>query len=261
MNSIVLLADSLFIPGKAKRMRILAGSAFGALAACLLLVLHALPMALTLFLRYFVINSLMLILSFRLSHLAQYIKLMLVHYFMSFFMGGLLTSITNGLPANKLLIPAMAIVILAFLWPGILYIRQDKSLAGMVYDVCISYRGSNVTVRGIYDTGNCLCDPYSGDSVTLCEMEVLKDFFTDRELHTLHSLPSLTDESEPLPLRLIPYQAVGTEKGLLAAIRMEQVQIFYNNHPFCIESPLIALYPGKLSSDSQVTCIIHKDWK
>ena len=85
-------------------------------------------------------------------------------------------------------------------------------------DVEVTYGGRTVQLRALVDTGNSLCDPITGESVTVLSPEVGLRLGLPPEV--------LADPGGAmLPgLRLIPARTVGGG-GLLAAVRCERVTI------------------------------------
>ena len=84
--------------------------------------------------------------------------------------------------------------------------------------VKLTYRGQTLHLRALVDTGNCLCDPITGEPVTVLSPEIGKRL----------GLPAdaLADPAGTmLPgLRVIPARTVGGG-GLLAAVRCDGVTI------------------------------------
>ena len=85
-------------------------------------------------------------------------------------------------------------------------------------DVALTYGGQTVQLRALVDTGNSLCDPVTGEAVTVVSPEV--------GLRLGLTMEVLADPAgRMLPgLRLIPARTVGGG-GLLAAVRCEKVTI------------------------------------
>ena len=90
--------------------------------------------------------------------------------------------------------------------------------------VIIPYRGREMRVTALRDTGNRLCDPVTGEPVLVVGAQVAQRLLmlSPQQLRD----PVMTMSERPLPgLRLIPYRTVGRDGGLLLALRMENVQI------------------------------------
>lgn len=109
--------------------------------------------------------------------------------------------------------------------------------------VVLSWKGKRISLLALRDTGNTLQDPVTGQSVLIV---------SDKVAHALLGLtrqqllaPVETVASGICPgLRLIPYRAVGQPCGMLAALRMENVQIDGKQGP-----RLVAFAPAGLDGD------------
>ena len=93
---------------------------------------------------------------------------------------------------------------------------------GMILPVELRYRGKVIKLDALQDTGNCLRDPVTGQSVLIIGAGFA------RELTGL-SLEQLRDPVQTMGaipgLRLIPYKTVGQGAGLLLGLKLEDVKI------------------------------------
>ena len=84
--------------------------------------------------------------------------------------------------------------------------------------------GKTIHLHALYDTGNELRDPVTGESVLVIGSPEAKRLtgLTKKQL----AEPLKTMEQMPLPgLRLVPFRAVGAEHGLLLAMRFRRVRV------------------------------------
>lgn len=86
----------------------------------------------------------------------------------------------------------------------------------------LTYGGQHLRLTALRDTGNTLCDPVTGSPVLVVDGQTAQKLtgLTKEQL----SRPTQTIGSIP-GLRLVPYRAVGTENGLLLALRLKNVKI------------------------------------
>lgn len=236
------------------------GSAFGALAGCLLLVFRVSPIWLRWVLNYVILNSIMLFIAISITGIREWIRVLVMSYLISFIAGGIISSIAGHLPLDKI---SVLFLMSAVTFVGMLFchkIKEAVSLTDMPYDVSLTYRGNMVRIKGIYDTGNRLEEPITKKSVSLCEFAAVKALFTAEEIQDITCLFKKELKST-LPLYMIPYHAVGTKEGLLVAVAMDEAVIHYASRPYRMKNPLVALYMGKISADTEVKFIIHKNWR
>lgn len=100
---------------------------------------------------------------------------------------------------------------------------------GEVRTVQLCYGGQQVTLRALHDTGCTLCDPVSGEHVLVAQEDALRALLPQVQLpheglrDAAGLLLRLREQAPQLPVRLIRYQSVGTQAGLLLCLRCEQV--------------------------------------
>lgn len=94
--------------------------------------------------------------------------------------------------------------------------------------ICLGERRTELTA--LVDTGNTLTDPVTGCPVVVAEARALLNLFppgcrpTVQELEDpVAALGRLSASPEKLRFQLLPYRAVGVERGLLLAVRMDQI--------------------------------------
>ena len=133
--------------------------------------------------------------------------------------------------------------------------KAEQELVGMT----VGMQGRTTAFTALRDTGNSLFDPISGCAVAVAEASALIPIFPPEAAEALLSPdPSKAVESlSALPgyesrFRLIPYSAVGTSYGLLAAFRPDFVEIGGAEQ----KGLLIALAPSHLSEGGEYSAII-----
>lgn len=162
-------------------------------------------------------------------------------------------SVQSGGTGNAVYLPvSMPVLVLSF---GIIYAalslvfrRTAKSTGKAVHTVVIGFCGQSVTLRALYDSGNCLYDPMTGSEVLIAGIEQLAPLLGEgakdlspTELVTLYARK----------MRLIPYSAVGTQSGLLPAFRPDCLTVDGKTR----EDILIAVSSTAVSGDG-FDCII-----
>lgn len=100
--------------------------------------------------------------------------------------------------------------------------------SGELESVTMELMGRAVTLTALRDSGNTLTDPVTGRQALVAEGDSLSALFPEREI------PDLRDPAGALEIinrywpgrgRLLPYRAVGIERGILAALRMDRIVI------------------------------------
>ncbi len=107
------------------------------------------------------------------------------------------------------------------------------------YTVKIYAFGKDFTCKGFLDTGNCLCDPFSGEGITVVHQEIFslvirKDTFSD--------YLDICSEKE---FKLLPVKTVSGTK-ILPSFRADKIEIKNLEGNFYLYNPLIALCEEKI---------------
>ena len=155
-----------------------------------------------------------------------------VFVLLSMALGGMATGMGNG-SFISLVMAAAGLVLLCAL--GI----QMPVGTTKFQPVELCWKGQNIKLTALLDTGNTLRDPITGGSVLVVGTDVGQRLGISREL-IRDPVTMLT--REPLPgARLIPYRAVGKPGGMLLLLRFDAVHL--NGKSI---SPMVAFSPEEI---------------
>lgn len=119
--------------------------------------------------------------------------------------------------------------------------------------------GRKVALTALVDTGNTLTDPVTNRPVMVAEGEKLLRLFPEGEAPApadfkdpVAALERLTTSGRRGRYRLLPYQAVGVECGLLLALRMDGVRVGEVDYG----GILVAMSPNRLSDGGGYSALI-----
>lgn len=111
-----------------------------------------------------------------------------------------------------------------------------------IYEVTLTQEEENVVCRALFDTGNLLVDPVSGKPVSVVEeTDLMRGWM----------------EKYPQKYRIIPYQSVGEEHGLLEGIVVDELMIQKEQERVVKRGAVIAFYKGRLSKDGAFQMILN----
>lgn len=137
--------------------------------------------------------------------------------------------------------------------------RAAKKSGREIVGLRLVFREKSVSLRALRDTGNGLFDPVSGRAVAVAEPEALLPLLPAAAADALAggNPVRVMEELSVLPgcegrITLVPYSAIGTPSGLLAAIRPDSVEIDGKPGP----GILVAFSPSRLSDDGSYCAII-----
>ena len=97
--------------------------------------------------------------------------------------------------------------------------------------VTLCYRGNKKEVTALLDTGNRLSEPVSGKPVSVLSGEAAREL-CPRVAGVIY----------------VPYRSVGRAHGLLAAVRMDFMEIRRDDFYLKVDSPLVGLSKESLSA-------------
>jgi stage II sporulation protein GA (sporulation sigma-E factor processing peptidase) len=123
----------------------------------------------------------------------------------------------------------------------------------------LTLEGKKLTLTVLVDTGNTLTDPVSGRAVMVAEGERLSPLFPPGYAldaaalrDPVAALERLSAAGRGKRFRLLPYQAVGVECGMLLAVRMDAVRVGERDYG----GILVALAPNRLSDGGGYSALI-----
>lgn len=91
---------------------------------------------------------------------------------------------------------------------GVKIWQNYKQMKKGIFRVEILHQGRQIPTYGLYDTGNCLKDPYTGRGVYIISEKLLAQF-------------SIESQKEVY----IPYQSLGNASGLIQVYYLEYIRI------------------------------------
>ena len=157
----------------------------------------------------------------------------LVFFAVSALFGGAVWAVSlqnGGSLHNPLYIPvSMPVLVLSF---GVIYAllslvfrRSIKNADISVSEVHLEFMGNTAELRALHDSGNTLFDPITGSSVLIGSADTLSPLFPEfaEKFRSADCTEVLAVPEFEGRLRLIPYSAVGTGSGMLAAFRPDRI--------------------------------------
>lgn len=129
---------------------------------------------------------------------------------------------------------------------------------GELQPVRLSLEGRTVELVALVDTGNTLTDPVSGRRVMVAQGEALSPLFPPDtlEMWMLRDPTGAMEELGKGPTagrwQLLPYRAVGVERGMLLAVRLDGAKIGGRE----VVRPLVALSPTPVSDTGSYRVLV-----
>lgn len=227
------------------------GSLVGALWACVL-VRYELNAVIWNGFTYVIIGPGMIIIIFGKERIKNYLKGVGILYAVAFLLGGGMhfvyyyTSIgyilnDYGSMKSWMLIPGCALGGLLLEWL-IAFLCKKGIDSKSRYTVVLELKETSVTLKALCDTGNNLYDPIYGECVSVVLSKAVTNLIKENTSY-----------------HLIPYSSIGNENGLIPVVRINRLKIIGEKETLVVEQPLLALYSGNFSGNTDYELIIHPD--
>lgn len=135
---------------------------------------------------------------------------------------------------NILSLIVISVICYILIWI-ITKITKNKTPPKCIYDISIKYNGRTVSGKALFDSGNTLCDCFSGKPVVITEKDLINKL-TDTEI---------TEKMKNY--RLIPFSTING-KGTLPAFMADSIEIIISGKPKTAENIYIGITDKKIIS-------------
>lgn len=201
---------------------------------------------------YTLITFTMVIIDFGFGNIKRFIVITVTLFLTTFAMGGMCYAIyynsnvgyvmnVKAVPVSGIVMSGMLMLLAKEVLSGLIRVREKYN--GNIYKVIIEKEKKKVELIGLIDTGNVLTDPYTGKEVHIVRQEAVKVW-----------LQSITDS---LNYRLVPYNSVGTNSGIIPVIDVDVMKIYDCNRIIFENAAAIGIYNGKLSKTDRYDLLIN----
>ena len=173
--------------------------------------------------------------------------------------------VSNGEPylqvgAGALMLAAAGAIGLLYLFTDIC--RRNFTKDRIILRLTVIRSERKVQIKALIDTGCELCDPLDGSPAMIVYLDAAKNLFSPDEMRLLHLLAdsggSINVGMVGAGFRLIPFSAVGTERGYLPAVQADIVEEKSGKFRFP-SGVLLALAPFSLSADGLYDAVLNPE--
>ncbi len=224
VNYLLLRAAAAVTSSGFRAVRFLASSAAGGVFSLLILIEGIPQIVHTLF--RIVFPPLMVLIAFGGKSFKAFLKNTASFYLANFVFAGIMLGICTASKSNFIIyqngvvyfdIDILTLTVVSLVCYGILAVIsrlvKSRNPREVLYEISITDNGKTVTGTAFYDTGNSLCDSFSGYPVIITEKEFLEGLYGKN-----------FDCTELKNFRLVPYSTI-KNAGALPAFTVDQVQI------------------------------------
>ena len=241
LDSLLLFAVNCVMKCGRSFGRIILGGAAGRALTCLVIALP-LPAAVKLIFYHVVINSLMILAALKIKSAAQFIKAFILVYLSAFAAGGFLQILQPYIRYAGLFY-AVAV------GSGFLFAKAWKLVSRMLREeqnicrVTLYVENRKYSIRALWDTGNRVTDPVTGEPVSILAQELAGTVFGKDE----------TGKG----FRYIPYRYVGGE-GIMKVCRADRMCVDMDGERW-VENPLLGVGEAAFSETEEYQMILNPE--
>lgn len=279
MNYIILYATSLILKIKAKHFRIFLGSVIGAVYS-VIGYMSILPMYSNVIVKV-ILSIIIVYISFNPPKVKQLLKQILFFYFTSFVFGGAAFFLIyflkpqdilmrNGLflgsyPLKTVLLGGIIGLVIIIIALKLIKTKMGKK--DMYCKIIIKLEGKQIQTTAMIDTGNLLKEPITNLPVVVVEHVLLYDVLPKEILINLENI--LGGDLEKIPeeirfkyipkLKVIPFQSLGKQNGMLLGIKAEEICMQKADENIVKNKVIIGIYNKSFTKKGEYQALLGID--
>lgn len=279
INYLILLVASKFLRIKAKDLRLLVSACIGTVYVLVMLVLPGANFYFT-FVGKLCLSALMVLTAFPVRTWKTFGKTMLCFYVSTFlfagaafayvYMSGSGGFVQNGVyyifqknNTNLLVFSGVLAFVVIRIFYRMLFRKGSAQNDLVAFKILMD--GKELELKGLVDTGNGLYDPLSHLPVIVCELQAVRDLVPSVvadmvRTSDLSRMEQLTGHPWFSKVRLVPYSALGTEKGMLLGFKPDAISLCDPKAQKVAScTAIVCLYDKVLSSNQSYHALLSPD--
>lgn len=274
MNSIILLATGVILKTPIKIWRNLVSSIIGSIYAIIIYVSN-IAIYSNVFLKL-ILSIVIVYIAFKPINIKSFFKHIVIFYLTSFTFGGVAFALLYFVRPQDILFEdgvfigtyPMKIILAGGIVGFIIITLSFKNIKGklsrkdMYCNLKICSGGNELMVTAIIDTGNFLREPITKMPVVVIENEKLKDIFPSSILDNVTKIINGKDVDlgeYSSKIRVIPFKSLGKENGLLLGIKIDEVEVEYQDIQYKHKDVIVGIYNGNLSRTGKYAGLVGVD--
>lgn len=259
MDAFLLVVFGWIINIKGSLMRIFGAAGAGALSACLILYFDISEN--NILVNILTASVMLFIYLFRRVMLSPItvIRYIAIWYFIAFAAGGLFDYITVGVISFLTIVRFVtAAGLVSYVVIGRNQLKKARLHNEDIYKLTIYKGDRSIDGYGLYDSGNSLIEPISGNIVIVGEFNYLLNFLSSGEKKFISVFPELPEvwDGETC-IRSIPYSCIDNEKGHLPGIPLDAVIIKDRGRSRIFNKCYMAVLNSQLSQDRSYNFLLQ----
>lgn len=274
MNSIILLATGVILKAPIRILRNLIASTIGSIYAIIIYVSN-IEIYSNFFLKL-VLSFAIIYVAFKPVNIKSFLKYVVIFYLTSFTFGGVAFALLYFVSPQDILLQdgvligtyPMKIILAGGILGFIIITISFKNIKGrlnkkdMFCNITLNSSNKKTKITAIIDTGNFLRDPITKIPVIVVEKDKLNELLPEIILDNVTNI--INGKNVELgeyasKIRAIPFKSLGKENGLLLGIKMDEVEVEYQDTNHQIKNVIIGIYNGTLSRNGKYSGLIGLD--
>lgn len=279
INYLILLVTAKFLRVKAKEWRLFLSAGMGTVYVLIMLVVPNANFYFTVAGKI-CLSVLMVLTAFTVKSWKQFGKMTICFYISTFlfagaafayvYMSGSGGFVQNGVyyifqknNTNLLVFSGVLAVIIIRVFYRNLFRKGNNGNDLIFFKIAVD--GKELMLKGLVDTGNSLYDPLSHLPVVVCELQAVQQLVPPLVVDMVRSsdvtrLERLEGHPWCAKIRLVPYSALGTEKGMLLGFKPDFLWVCEEkNKEGTPCAAVICLYDKTLSSEKNYQALLSPD--
>jgi len=220
-----------------------------------------------------IFSCLMIIFALWPRNWAEFQKTFLYFYGINFMAAGATIAFSYLLKSNNYLVSLPyfwllggVFCVLAIGIYGEKYLTQRIIPRLLNFDVQLWFDSSSCHGKGFLDTGNGLRDPLTNRPVLIAEYGLVKECFPEDFQNAIEKnnseaemLDNLTQSSWANRLRLIPFNSIGKQSGLLIGVRADEIIVDTGKTNIFHKNLVVGIYKERLSNEGKYQLLIPSE--
>lgn len=261
MDYILLRVLGMLLRLKGSFQRCLAAAVTGALFSCLVLwiPIEGSPAVFLMF--QGICAAVMIRIAYGIRKGGLLMKTVIMLYLTAFLCGGFWEAVTEGGLSIR------AFCLLAFctyvgIGAAVCVADSVRARRKNIYPITLSYQGNVQSAYGLYDTGNLLADPVSGQPVSIVKPELLETILSGELVDKLKHLKENPGELKSTEIaalrpRYLTCSMVDDTDKLMLAVTLENLCIFTPGEEVRISEPVFALAFGSSALGKEYKVLLN----
>ena len=258
MNYIILFATGFIQKMQMKQLRLIISSAFGG-GYAIISYLNIIPIYSNVFMKI-LLSIIMIYIAFNPQNVKKLCKTILLFYLTSFVMGGCALALLYMVSPESIAFkdgvlvgtyPMKITIVAGLVGFCIIQIafqinKRQLKKKDMICNLEISINKQKTEVKAYLDSGNTLREPFTKKPVIIVEKDKIKNF-SNIDLEKL--IGGDEPNTEKLKLKIIPFNSIGKQNGMLIGVKPDFVKIEYEDREEYIYDVIIGMYDKKINKD------------